>query len=67
MAASLGGVDQIALTGGIGANDPELLGELQQNLAWLGSVRWLQVDADEEGMIGRLINRADQGSGAANG
>lgn len=67
MAASLGGVDQIALTGGIGANDPKLLGDLQHSLAWLGSVRWLQVDADEEGMIGRLINRADQGSGAADG
>ena len=60
-------MDQIALTGGIGANDPELFGDLQQSLAWLGSVRWLQVDADEEGMIGRLINRADQGSGAADG
>ena len=38
MAASLGGVDQIALSGGIGANDPELLSELQEGMAWLGPV-----------------------------
>ena len=67
MAASLGGVDQIALTGGIGANDPNLLEELEQSLCWLGPVRWLQVAADEEGMIARLISRADRGSGAADG
>jgi len=67
MAASLGGVDQIALSGGIGANDPTLLGELQQSLSWLGSVRWLQMPADEEGMMARLISRADPGFGAAAG
>jgi len=67
MAASLGGVDQIALSGGIGANDPKLLGELQQSLSWLGSVRWLQMPADEEGMMARLISRADPGFGAAAG
>ena len=67
MAASLGGVDQIALSGGIGANDPELLSELQQSMAWLGPVQWQQVEADEEGMMARLISRADQGSGAAGG
>jgi acetate kinase len=49
MAASLGGVDQIALSGGIGANDPELLSELKQSMAWLGPVQWQQVEADEEG------------------
>lgn len=67
MAASLGGVDQIALSGGIGANDPELLSELQQSMAWLGPVRWQLVDPDEEGMIARLISRADQGFGGAAG
>ena len=67
MAASLGGVDQIALSGGIGANDPELLSELQQSMAWLGPVRWQQVEADEEGMMARLISRADPGFGAATG
>ena len=73
MAASLGGVDQIALSGGIGANDPSLLEELQQSMAWLGAVRWTQIPADEEAMIARLIlqqdrlSRADRGSGAAGG
>jgi len=67
MAASLGGVDQIALSGGIGANDPELISELQQSMAWLGPVRWRRVDPDEEGMIARLISRADQGFGGAAG
>ena len=73
MAASLGGVDQIALSGGIGANDPSLLAELQQSMAWLGPVSWTQIPADEEAMIARLIlqqdrlSRADRGSGAAGG
>ncbi len=67
MAASLGGVDQIALSGGIGANDPALLSELQQGMGWLGPVQWQQVEADEEGMVARLISRADPGFGAANG
>ncbi len=67
MAASLGGVDQIALSGGIGANDPELLSELQRGMAWLGPVQWQQVDPDEEGMIARLISRADQGFDGAAG
>ena len=58
MAASLGGVDQIALSGGIGANDPQLLEELEQSMAWLGPVCWRQIPADEEGMIARLVRRA---------
>jgi acetate kinase len=73
MAASLGGVDQIALSGGIGANDPELLEELREQMAWLGPVRWRPIPADEEGMIARLVRRAqlsgpaDPAFGAAGG
>ena len=68
MAASLGGVDQIALTGGIGANDHQLLEQLQAEMRWLGSVQWLQIPADKEGMIARLISdQADRGFGAAGG
>ena len=67
MAASLGGVDQIALSGGIGANDPSLLEELKTAMAWLGPVQWQRVAADEEGMIARLISRADPASGAGGG
>jgi len=59
MAASLGGVDAISLSGGIGANDDQLLNDLQTSMVWLGSVRWLKVDADEEGMIARLIRRLE--------
>ena len=71
MASSLGGVDQIALSGGIGANDPWLLEQLADGMAWLGPVQWRRIAADEEGMIARLISRADPafdaggGSGAA--
>ena len=56
MAASLGGVEMIGLTGGIGANDPELMSELQNSLRWLGPLQWLQQQADEEWMIARLIS-----------
>lgn len=54
MAASLGGVEAIALTGGIGEHDEALVAELQEALAWLPAVRWLQVPADEEGLMVRL-------------
>lgn len=71
MAASLGGVDMIGLTGGIGSHDRELLADLQQALAWLGPLQWLQVDADEEAMIARLIQQAGgiraNGSAGVNG
>jgi acetate kinase len=53
MAASLGGVDVIALTGGIGEHDDQLTSELEQALAWLGPVRWLRIPANEEGTMTR--------------
>ncbi len=56
MAASLGGVELIGLTGGIGANDPELMSDLQDSLRWLGPLQWLQQQADEEWKIARLIS-----------
>jgi acetate kinase len=74
MVASLGGVDVIGLTGGIGNRDQELLVDLQQALSWLGPVEWLQVPADEDVMIARLIQQAaaisdpgDRASGAGGG
>ena len=54
MAASLGGVDAVALTGGIGEHDDALMSELKQALAWLGPLRWLRIAADEEGLMVRL-------------
>jgi len=70
MAASLGGVDVIALTGGIGENDTMIRSELAERLAWLEPFALVVVPADEEGMINRLCRRANydqagQGSDAA--
>jgi acetate kinase len=53
MAASLGGVQAIALSGGIGENDTALAGELEQALAWLQPLLWLRIPADEEGTMVR--------------
>ncbi len=53
MAASLGGVDAIALSGGIGEHDQALAAELERELAWLAPLRWLRVPADEEGLMVR--------------
>jgi acetate kinase len=53
MAASLEGVDLIALSAGIGANDPQLAEELQAALGWLGPFELLRIPADEEGVIAR--------------
>jgi acetate kinase len=53
MAASLGGVDGIALSGGIGEHDDALHAELREALHWLGTVRWLRIPADEEGVMVR--------------
>ena len=53
MAASLGGVDVVALTGGIGEHDGALRQELAAALAWLGPFELVVVPADEEGIIAR--------------
>ena len=53
MAASLGGVDVIALSGGIGEHDQELKQALCRDLAWLEPYRLQVVPADEEGVIAR--------------
>ncbi len=58
MAASLGGVDVIALTGGIGEHDDALRQELEVALAWLGPFELLRIAADEEGVIARHCGAA---------
>jgi len=58
MAASLAGVDVIALTGGIGEHDGALREELEVALRWLGPVELVVVSADEEGMIARQCRAA---------
>ncbi|MEB3271426.1 MAG: acetate kinase [Synechococcus sp.] len=59
MAASLGGVDVIALSGGIGEHDRDLQAGLRRELAWLGPFRLYIVPADEEGVIARSCRRAE--------
>ena len=58
MAACLGGVDAIALTGGIGQNDQALADELNQALAWLQPFELHQIPADEEGLMARQCQQA---------
>jgi acetate kinase len=58
MAACLGGVDVIALTGGIGEHDAALREELADSLSWLPGVTWRVVRADEEGVIARQCRAA---------
>jgi acetate kinase len=58
MVACLGGVDVIALTGGIGEHDQALREELVAALPWLPHVTWRVVRADEEGLIARQCRAA---------
>ena len=64
MAASLQGVDVLALTGGIGEHDQELHNELQEALAWLPGLEITVVPADEEQMIARLCLRGQSAEAA---
>ena len=57
MAVSLGGVDVLALTGGIGEHDKQLHQELASALSWWGDFATVVIPADEEGMIARLCKR----------
>ena len=65
MAASLRGVDVLALTGGVGEHDRQLQEELQQALHWWGDIEIVVVPADEEGMIARLCRRQTRERGGA--
>ncbi|MFM7640050.1 MAG: acetate/propionate family kinase [Cyanobium sp.] len=58
MAASLGGVDVIALSGGIGEHDAALREELAAALTWLAPFELVVVPADEEGLIARQCREA---------
>ena len=57
MAASLGGVDVMALIGGIGENDEELNQELVTALSWWEVFSTVVIAADEQGMIAHLCQR----------
>lgn len=60
MAASLGGVDVIALSGGIGEHDQQLRRDLERDLTWLAPFRLQVVPADEEGVIARACREAER-------
>jgi acetate kinase len=53
MAASLGGLDVIALSGGIGEHDTLLAEELDAALGWLRPFALVVIPADEEGLLAR--------------
>lgn len=53
MAASLEGVDVIALSGGIGEHDALLAEELDAALGWLKPFDLVVIPADEEGLLAR--------------
>jgi acetate kinase len=53
MAASLGGVDVLAFTGGIGEHDEALRQEVVSALSWLSPFEVMVIAADEEQVIAR--------------
>ena len=53
MAASLGGVDVLAFTGGIGEHDDALREEVVSALSWLSPFEVMVIAADEEQVIAR--------------
>ena len=61
MAACLGGVEVLALSGGIGEHDGALRQELADELSWLGDYKLRVVAADEEGLIARRCRIAAAG------
>ncbi|MEY4354431.1 MAG: hypothetical protein RLZZ609_2672 [Cyanobacteriota bacterium] len=67
MVSSLGGVDGIALTGGIGEHDEALRQELAAALTWLAPFELVVVPADEEGLIARQCRRAAVSGGERGG
>jgi acetate kinase len=65
MAASLGGVDVIAFTGGIGEHDHALREEVVAALSWLSPFEVMVIAADEEQVIARACRRIAQESADA--
>ena len=58
MAASLGGVDVLAFTGGIGEHDEALRQEVVSALSWLSPFDVIVIAADEEQVIARACRRS---------
>jgi acetate kinase len=62
MAASLGGVDVIAFTGGIGEHDHALREEVVAALSWLSPFEVMVIAADEEQVIAKACRRIAEGA-----
>jgi acetate kinase len=62
MAASLGGVEVIAFTGGIGEHDHALREEVVAALSWLSPFEVMVIAADEEQVIARACRRIAEGA-----
>jgi acetate kinase len=58
MAASLGGVDVLAFTGGIGEHDDALREEVVSALSWLSPFEVMVIAADEEQVIARACRQS---------
>ena len=65
MAASLGGVDVLAFTGGIGEHDEALRQEVVSALSWLSPFDVIVIAADEEQVIARACRRSAAGAAAS--
>ena len=57
MAASLGGVDLLVLTGGIGEHDPATAAAVRAGLAWLPGIRIRTIPSQEDDQIARHSER----------
>ena len=53
MAASLGGIDMLALTGGIGEHDAATVESIRIGLAWLTGLRVSTIALQEDDQIAR--------------
>ena len=65
MTASLGGVDVLAFTGGIGKHDDALRQEVVSALSWLSPFEVLVIAADEEQVIARACRRSTAEEGVS--
>jgi len=57
MAVALGGIDVLAFSGGVGENRPDVRDAVAERLAFLGNVRVEVVEAREELVIARAVQR----------
>lgn len=57
MAAAMGGIDALVLTGGIGEHNPQMLDELRRELPFLGAFQTLALASEEDFEIAAITSR----------